>query len=193
MLDLHVLIALVFHPESVPPIWDGIVGFMQCDSLPCFLGGKNMSGIKGISELMGRVVYGLVSLSLVFISLTMMLVAIWGIWVSVHEKSALETALLDAVGLIVIGMAVFDVSKFLLEEEVLRSYEVKSRRRERGVLLKFLVIISIAVTLEALVFIFGAGKKDISMLVYPTFLLIAAVFLVVSLGVYQRLSREESQ
>lgn len=152
-----------------------------------------MNDMKSISELMGRVVYGLVSLSLVVISLTMMAVAIWGIWISAHEKSALETALLDAVGLIVIGMAVFDVSKFLLEEEVFRSYEVKSQRRERGVLLKFLVIISIAVTLEALVFFFGAGKKDISMLIYPTFLLIASVLLVVSLGVYQKLSREDTQ
>lgn len=48
-------------------------------------------------------------------------------------------------------------------------------------------------SLEALVFIFDAGKKDITMLIYPTFLLIAAVFLVISLGVYQKLSRGESQ
>ena len=144
-----------------------------------------------ISELAGRVVYGLISFSLGLISLTMMGVAIWGIWISVHEKTLLVTALLDAIGLIVIGMAVFDVSKFLLEEEVFKSNDAKSLAKERGTLLKFLVIISIAVSLEALVFIFDAGKKDISMLIYPTFLLIAAVLLVISLGVYQKLSRGE--
>ena len=144
-----------------------------------------------ISELAGRVVYGLISFSLGLISLTMMGVAIWGIWISVHEKTLLVTALLDAIGLIVIGMAVFDVSKFLLEEEVFKSNDEKSLAKERGTLLKFLVIISIAVSLEALVFIFDAGKKDISMLIYPTFLLIAAVLLVISLGVYQKLSRGE--
>jgi putative Mn2+ efflux pump MntP len=100
---------------------------------------------------------------------------------------------LDAIGLIVIGMAVFDVSRFLLEEEVFKSSDVKSPAKQRSTLLKFLVIISIAVNLEALVFIFDAAKKDISMLVYPTFLLIAAVLLVISLGVYQKLSRGEQQ
>ena len=152
-----------------------------------------MDSARNLSDWMGRAVYGLISLSLGLISLIMMGVAIWGIWVSVHKKTLLVTALLDAIGLIVIGMAVFDVSKFLLEEEVFKSHDVKSHATQRATLLKFLVIISIAVSLEALVFIFDAGKKDISMLIYPTFLLISAVLLVVSLGVYQKLSRNEEK
>lgn len=150
-----------------------------------------MNQAKNLSGLLGRIIYSLISLSLCVISLTMMGVALRGIWVSVHEKTQLVTALLDAIGLIVIGMAVFDVSKFLLEEEVYKSDDVQSLAKERGTLLKFLVIISIAVSLEALVFIFDAGKKDISMLIYPTFLLIAAVLLVISLGVYQKLTQAE--
>lgn len=150
-----------------------------------------MNSARNLSDSMGRYAYGLISLSLGLISLTMISVAIWGIAVSVHEKTLLVTALLDAIGLIVIGMAVFDVSKFLLEEEVLKSHEATTPAKQRATLLKFLVIISIAVSLEALVFIFDAGKKDISTLIYPTFLLIAAVLLVISLGVYQKLSRDE--
>jgi len=119
----------------------------------------------------------------------MMAVSIWGIWVSIYEKTVLVKALLDAIGLIVIGMAVFDVSKFLFEEEVLSSSGTKSPAKQRETLLKFLVIISIAVSLEALVFVFNAGKKDIAMLIYPTFLLIASVFVVVGLGIYQKLTR----
>jgi uncharacterized membrane protein YidH (DUF202 family) len=149
-----------------------------------------MSRIKNFSDWMGRFVYGLISLSLGLISLTMMVVALWGIWVSVHEKTILVKALLDAIGLIVIGMAVFDVSKFLLEEEVFHSSGTKSPAKQRGSLLKFLVIIAIAVSLEALVFVFDAGKKDISNLIYPTFLLIAAVLVVVGLGIYQKLTRD---
>lgn len=152
-----------------------------------------MNQTRNLSVLLGRIVYGLISISFGLISLTMMGVAVWGVWVSVHEKALLETALLEAIGLIVIGMAVFDVSKFLLEEEVFKNNDVEPRAKERGTLLKFLVIISIAVSLEALVFIFEAAKKDISMLIYPTFLLIAAVMLVISLGVYQKLSRGESK
>lgn len=149
-----------------------------------------MNQTKTYSDWVGRAVYGLISVSLGVISLTMMGVALWGIWISVHEKTLLVTALLDAIGLIVIGMAVFDVSKFLLEEEVFSSSGTKSPEKQRGTLLKFLVIIAIAVSLEALVFVFDAGKKDIAMLIYPTFLLIAAVLVVVGLGVYQKLTRD---
>jgi uncharacterized membrane protein YidH (DUF202 family) len=150
-----------------------------------------MSGIEDISDRMGRVVYGLIGLSLGLISLTMIAVAIWGVGVSVHEKPYLVKALLDAIGLIVIGMAVFDVSKFLLEEEVFQSVGKESPVKQRETLIKFLVIIAIAVSLEALVFIFDAGKKEISNLIYPTFLLIAAVLVVIGLGVYQKLTRNE--
>jgi uncharacterized membrane protein YidH (DUF202 family) len=152
-----------------------------------------MNNVRNVSGWVGRTAYGLISLSLGLISLVMIGVAIRGIGVSVHEKTLLVTALLDAIGLIVIGMAVFDVAKFLLEEEVLKSIDVKSPAKQRETLIKFLVIISIAVTLEALVFIFDAGKKNISLLIYPTFLLIAAVLLVVSLGVYQKLSRDDAE
>jgi len=123
----------------------------------------------------------------------MMGVSLWGIWVAVYEKTMLVKALLDAIGLIVIGMAVFDVSKFLFEEEVLSSSGTKSPAKQRETLLKFLVIISIAVSLEALVFVFDAGKKDIAMLIYPTFLLIASILVVVGLGIYQKLTRGDDK
>lgn len=153
--------------------------------------GVIMSGLNNISGQIGRVIYGLIGISLGLISLTMMVVALWDVWASIHEKTILVKALLDAIGLIVIGMAVFDVSKFLIEEEVLHSSGTKSSAKQRETLLKFLVIIAIAVSLEALVFIFDAGKKEISNLIYPTFLLIAAVLVVVGLGVYQKLTRDE--
>lgn len=151
-----------------------------------------MNRIENLADRMGRVVYGLSGLSLALISLTMMAVGLWGIWVSVHEKTLLVKALLDAIGLMVVGMAVFDVSKFLLEEEVFHSSGAKSPSKQRETLIKFLVIIAIAVSLEALVFIFDAGKKDSSNLIYPTFLLITAILVVVGLGVYQKLTRDEA-
>ena len=49
-------------------------------------------------------------------------------------------------------------------------------------------IIAIAIFLESLVTVFDAGKRDPAMMLYPTFLLLAGVALVVGLGVYQRLS-----
>lgn len=142
-----------------------------------------------LSEFISRILYGAVSVSLALISIAMMGVAFYDIWGALHDKKELVTALLDAIGFIVIAMAVFDVSKFLLEEEVLKGRELASPREARETLTKFMVIIAIAVSLEALVFIFDSAKRDITTLIYPTFLLIAAVLLIVGLGVYQKLSQ----
>ena len=151
-----------------------------------------------LTEAVGRLVYFLVSMSLMLISLSMMGVAVYDVWQALHDQTRLVIALLDAVGFIVIAMAVFDVSKFLLEEEVFKHRELGSPREARVTLTKFLVIVSIAVSLEALVFIFDAARKDITLLVYPTLLLIAVVFLVIGLGVFQKLvppdpSRQENK
>ena len=55
---------------------------------------------------------------------------------------------------------------------------------------KFMSTIAIAVFLESLVAVFAASKDDVSNMIYPTFLLLSGVALVVGLGVYQRLSVE---
>lgn len=149
------------------------------------------SEINYLSDWIGRSIYFFISICLCAISVAMMIVSLWGIWDATHEKALLIKALLNAIGLIVIAMAVFDVAKFLLEEEVLNSSRGKSLTEQRETLLKFLVIIAIALSLEGLVFVFDAGKKNISDLIYPTFLLISVVLVVVGLGVYQKLTRHE--
>ena len=148
-----------------------------------------MRTINRITEWGGRIIYGSISVALGLISFTMMGMAIWDIWTTLSERAKLLTALLDSIGLIVISMAVFDVSKFLLEEEVLHDRDNGSKPDIRTRLIKFLVIISVAISLEALVFVFDTARMDISKLIYPTCLLIAAVLMVISLGVYQRLTR----
>lgn len=132
--------------------------------------------------------YVLVSAALLLVSLLMVGFGMWEVWWALTGQLDLVTTLLDAIGLIVISVAVFDVSKYLMEEEVLRDRELRSAREARQTLTKFLVIMSIAVTLEALVFIFGAGTHDVNDLLYPTILLGVSALLVVSLGFYQRLS-----
>lgn len=141
-----------------------------------------------VFERISDVIYSIVSLSLLTISILMVGYALWEVWHAFKTSGDVVKKLLDAIGLIVISMAVFDVAKYFIEEEVLRDRELRSAREARETLTKFLVIISIAVSLEALVFIFGAGKQDVELLLFPTLLLGAAVLLVVGLGLYQRLS-----
>ncbi len=148
---------------------------------------KRQKCIK-LFETTSTLIYAFVSLSLLVISLSMVGYALWEVWIALGANLNVIKKLLDAIGLIVIAMAVFDVSKYFLEEEVLRDRELRSAQEARETLTKFLVIITIAVSLEALVFIFDSGKEDVSLLLYPTLLLAVSVLLVVGLGFYQRLS-----
>jgi hypothetical protein len=140
------------------------------------------------TTIFGSAVYGVFCVCLLAISMAMVGYALWGIYSALTAGAGVIEKLLEAIGLIVISIAVFDVSKYLLEEEILRGRRLRTLRDVRQTLSKFLVIISIAVTLEALVFVFGAGRRDMSMLLYPTLLLFAATLLIVGLAVFQRLS-----
>ncbi len=142
------------------------------------------------SNAISRTAYGAVSASLMLISFVMIGTALWNLWAAAIEHHKLIRPLLNAISLIVIAMAVFDVSKFLIEEEVLGGGEKESPLEERGRLMRFLVIITIAISLEALVFIFNAARESMRSLIYPTLLLMADILLIVSLGVYYRLTYE---
>ena len=87
-----------------------------------------------------------------------------------------------------IAIAVFDVAKFIIEEEVLNGRERRIASEARRSLTKFISTIAIAVFLEALVIVFRVSASRIPELLYPTLLLVAATLLVLGLGLYQRLS-----
>jgi small-conductance mechanosensitive channel len=97
-------------------------------------------------------------------------------------------AVLDGLGYLIVAIAVFDVAKYLFEEEVRRGKEKRSAAEARRSLTKFLSTIVIALFLEALVVVFKTAREDVAQLLYPTALLIASVLVLVGLGVFQRLS-----
>jgi putative Mn2+ efflux pump MntP len=95
---------------------------------------------------------------------------------------------LSGIGYVVVAVAVFDVAKYLAEEEVVRGRELRVASEARRSLTRFISTIAIAVFLEALVIVFRVAQEDVTKLFYPTFLMIAAILLVLGLGIYQRLS-----
>ena len=104
------------------------------------------------------------------------------------DGTNIATSLLEAVGYSVIAIAVFDVGKYLLEEEAIRAREMRQAAEARRSLTKFISTIAIAVFLEGLVAVFEAGKDQLPLMIYPTLLLLTGVALVIGLGIYQRLS-----
>ncbi|MHB8160827.1 MAG: hypothetical protein ACYDGS_10155 [Thermoleophilia bacterium] len=121
-------------------------------------------------------------------SLMIMAWSVYEVVVNVPVKGEFIPLILQSVGTIIISAAIIDVAKYMIEEEVFATKELREPEEARRTITKIMVIISIAVSIEGLVYIFKAGTKDISLLPYPAFLIIVSVFLIVGLGVYQKLS-----
>ena len=100
----------------------------------------------------------------------------------------LLSEILNLASRLIIAAAIFDVGRYLLEEEVFRDRELRSPVEARRSLTKFMVIIVIAVTLESLLAVIKASTSSLSELIYPAALFFVAVLLLVGLGLYQRLS-----
>ncbi len=140
--------------------------------------------------LLGRLVFGAISIFLMLLAGGLIVYAGLRLGaVFVTPELSVGTQLLDSVGYTIIAIAVFEVAKYLFEEEVLSPTEMRHAGEARRSMTKFISTIAIAVFLEALVSIFQTSKElDVSTMLYPTVLLFAGVTLIVGLGVYQRLS-----
>ena len=140
-------------------------------------------------EFLTRAAFGLASIVLMLLACGLIFYAMSGVWTSYQRPDRdVGVALLEAVGYVVIAIAVFDVGKYLLEEEAIRGREMRNAGEARRSLTKFISTIVIAVLLEAVVTVFQAGKEDMPRMLYPTLLLFVGVLLFVGLGLYQRLS-----
>ncbi len=136
-----------------------------------------------------RAIFALASLLLLLAAMSLVALGIQEAVASLRnpDQSSAD-AVLDVLGYIIVSIAVFDVAKYLFEEEVWRGKEKRSAAEARRSLTKFLSTIVIALFLEALVVVFKTARGDVSQLVYPTMLLVAAVLVLVGLGAYQRFS-----
>jgi len=106
------------------------------------------------------------------------------------DSAVLTSAMLDGVGMIVLAIAVFEIAKYLYEEEIVRERELRRADEARRTLTKFLTTIIIAASLEGLVLVFEARTSEISAIIYPVMLLGVVTLLVVGLGAFQLLARK---
>lgn len=142
-------------------------------------------------ETLSRLIFGIASATLMLLALA--LVAFGALeLIAALDKSWHESgdALLTAIGYVVIAMAVFDVAKYFVEEEVIHKPVIPTATEERRSLTKFISTIVIAVFIEGLVIVFQVSKQNVEKMLYPTALLATAILIVLGLGVYQWLHVE---
>jgi hypothetical protein len=136
-----------------------------------------------------RVVIAYFVLAAGLLTLIALLLLGWAAWEIVAALMHGEVlGVLEAAGLVIIGFAILETARFIGEEEILRRKELRSAVEARRSLTKFITIIIIATSLEALVMIFEASRIEVSHAVYPALLFGTAMFALIALGAFQWLS-----
>ena len=126
------------------------------------------------------------TLFLILLALLMLGSAVWEVVTTLRHGEVL--GILDSVGLVIIGFAIVETAKFFVEEEVVRDKELRSAVESRRSLTKFVTIIVIAASLEALVMVFETSRTDVRLAIYPAALFAATMFALLALGGFQWLS-----
>jgi hypothetical protein len=143
-------------------------------------------GFEGLS----RVLFVLVALALYGLSLSLVVAGVWQLVLGALGGQVGIYNLMNGVGQLIVSLAIVDVAKFVVEENVVRERELRSPAEARRSLTKFMTIIIIALSLEAVVGIFEAEReKNFEDLIYPSAVMAVAVFALVGLGGFQFLSR----
>ena len=145
-------------------------------------------GFDGVLDFLSRAIFGIAAAILAFFAIVLAVSAMSDFVSDALAREHVGLSALNGIGYVVVAIAVFDVAKYLIEEEVVRGRELRVASEARRSLTRFISTIAIAVFLEALVTIFRVTQQDVDELLYPTALLIAAILLVLGLGMYQRLS-----
>ena len=145
-------------------------------------------GLDGVFDFVSRAIFGIAAAVLAFFAIVLAGSAVSDFVMAAWTRQHIGMSALSGIGYVVVSIAVYDVAKYLIEEEVVRGRELRVASEARRSLTRFISTIAIAVFLEALVTIFRVAQENVTHLFYPTFLLIAAILLVLGLGVYQRLS-----
>lgn len=138
--------------------------------------------------LIASVFYFATALAMIAVSSGLIAISVLRVYAAFQSLQTSETTLLDAVSALVISVAILDVAKYVMEEEVLRSRELRKPHEAREAVTKFMVIIALVVAIEAIVLVFEMGRSTPELLLFPTFLLCTSVLIVVGLGVFQWVS-----
>lgn len=141
-----------------------------------------------IFQTASRLAFGLVAVVLACFGIATTAYGIGQTLYAVYLWEDIGLALLRGVGYLVISIAVFEVAKYFVEEEVVRRRQMRTPTDARRSLTNFISTIAIAVFLEALVIVFYVSQNDVSTLIYPSALLLTAVGMILGLGLYQRMS-----
>ena len=105
-----------------------------------------------------------------------------------RAASARIDGLLDCIALLTIAVASLELGQTIVEEEIQRASHMSSPSRVRRFLSRFLVVLVVALSIEALVAVFRFSRDDPSKLPYAAAIGLTAAALLAGWGVFIRMN-----
>ncbi len=142
-------------------------------------------------------IYTLIGLSLLGVVGLLMFNALGELGEAILHPTRTEHGMLRPFGIIIVitlAMAIFDLAKTTLEEEVLMHKDIFRHSATRRTITRFLAAIIIAVSIEGLLLMFKSAMGADDHLLEAAFVMLSAAILTVGLGLYVFLgARAEAQ
>ncbi|WP_345974473.1 hypothetical protein [Sulfurimonas sp. HSL3-7] len=157
---------------------------------------KELSLIEG-HELFGqytRYFYALFGFLLAGFSVALVVYAIYIAWALVVEQDKETLAgLFRSIIALTLGLAIFDLSKTILEHEVFYKSLSRSNNLENRLLARFLTSIIIALSIESLMVVFKIALSDYSKMIYAFYLISGVALMIVALSLFIFIMRYQGQ
>ena len=130
------------------------------------------------------VVFALVAFLLLAIALRVLWQAVAG---GLEERSAVT--LIEALGVLAVAVVALQIAQTIAEEEVVREAHVSAPTRVRRFLSRFIVVIAIALAVEALVGTMKALRGDMTLLPHAAAGVVGVALLLAAWGYFIRANR----
>jgi len=136
------------------------------------------------------VVHGVIALMFAAAGILLMVVAAHGGWLAMSDgiDIAAGEAVIEAVGLLAAAVVALQISQTITEEEVIRDAHISAPTRVRRFLSRFMVVIVVAVAVEALVATFKA-REEPALMLYAAAMFCSVGVVLAGWGLFIRLNR----
>lgn len=135
-----------------------------------------------------KIIYGLIGVGLSLFSLILVFYSLYDFLnrFSIESANIFQLIFKSVIGL-TLGLAIFDLAKNLLEHEVFFKEEFHKAHGGNQLLVKFLISITIALAIEALMMVFKVAlKNEYRDIIYAVSLILAISFMLFAMNKYDK-------
>lgn len=138
-----------------------------------------------------RAVYALIGSVLIAVSGLLLWASLESLLGTILTPSHIATDSFGVVILITLSLAIFDLGKTIIEEEVFVHKDIHHHGSTERTITRFMSAILIAISIEALLLMFKSLLGESDQLIQAVYMMLSAVALLIGLGIYLKLSRPE--